>query len=204
MTETLVPAVRTLHSARDLYDAFRLAAPNLPRASLLVLLSQWSLETGGGAWMWCNNVGNIKHVHGDGHDFCAFRHNEIVGGKEIWLDDPPKDPPQDPFRAYSNLTDGAYDYLAVLHREFRTAWPAVLAGDAVAFVKALKAANYFTADEGMYQRAVVALDAQLSREIPDDPPLADEIRTALLGSALAFDPGQPTPPEDIDPPPGAA
>ena len=175
MTENLVPAKQSHHTAADLYNALRTAAPELSRVSLLVLLAQWDLETGGGVFMWCNNIGNAKHVPGDGHDYCAFRHNEIIDGKEIWID-----PPNDPFRAYSTLADGAKDYLAMLQREFRAAWPAVLAGDPAAFVRAIKAAHYFTGDEASYQRNVVALDAQLARELPQDPPLSDVARQAIL------------------------
>ena len=42
------------------------------------------------------------------------------------------------FRVFSSLTLGAVDYLTLLRKRFHLAWPAVLSGDPVGFVHALK------------------------------------------------------------------
>lgn len=159
---------------QDVWSAVVGGSPT--RAALLVLLAQVAEETG---WRSCHawNLGNVKHVPGDGHDYVQFRCNEIINGKEVWFDPPH---PATSFRWFATLEDGCVDYLGILHKHFAPAWPAVLAGDPTAFVHALKVAGYFTADEALYRASVVALDAQLAREIPDEPPLADVARDALL------------------------
>lgn len=191
MAETQLPDVLTPITPASLYKALRTVDPTLSRASLLVLLAQVAEETG---WRACHcyNLGNVKHVSGDGRDFCCFQHDEYVNGIRTW-----PDPAKDPFRAYSTLEDGAADYLELLKHRFSSAWPSVLAGDPKGFVHALKLAHYFTGDEATYTRNVVALDAQLAREIPEEPPLAPMLHAALAQSMAKMDPGQPTPPEDL-------
>lgn len=194
MTETRVPDVLTPITPAILYAALRRAWPTviggLPqRCSLLVLLAQVAEETG---WHACHcwNLGNVKHVPGDGHDFCEFRASEIVGGHEIFS--------TMAFRAFASLDLGAVDYLGLLHRHFAGAWQPVLDGDPAAFVRALKAAHYFTADEGLYTRNVVALFTALSHTIPaDDLPVeslasnAIETAAAELGEVLHDGPTDP-------------
>jgi len=182
MTEQLVPDVITPITPVTLYKALQAADPTLSRASLLVLLAQIDEETG---WRSCHcfNLGNIKHVPGDGHNFCAFPHNEIINGVEVW-----PDPLSDPFRAYASMAEGAADYLAILKRTFHLAWPAVIAGDPAQFCHLLRTQHYYTADEGLYTRNVVALDAQISREIPEEPPLAPAIQGMLAMAMTNFTP----------------
>jgi len=191
MSENLVPNTLTPATRADVYSAMRLAAPELSRASALLLVSQWCFETGGGTYMHCHNVANIKHVPGDGHDYCQFRCNEIIGGKEVWFD-PPN--PATSFRAYGSLTDGVADYVALLKRRFAGAWAAVQSGDVGAFAKALKAERYYTADEAVYERGLRAIVAELDREVPQD---SDGITPALLASeaAAAINPHDDEPPE---------
>lgn len=200
MTENLLPDHLTPIDPTSLYAALRAASPaavgqELSRASLLVLLAQIDEETG---WKACHayNLGNVKHVPGDQHDYCQFRCSEIIGGKEVWFDPPH---PATSFRAYASLADGCVDYLSLLHKRFASAWPAVLAGDPAAFVYALKAAHYFTADVAVYVRSVLAIHAQLSREIPDDEAalakvLADvQAGRSILGPIVDNGPGDPPP-----------
>lgn len=172
MTEQCLPDLLTPIDPKALYAALRAAAPraigsDLSRDSTLVLLAQIDEETG---WKSAHhfNLGNIKHVAGDGHDYCMFRCNEVdAKGVEHWYDPPS---PVTWFRAYVSLEEACVDYLSLLHRRFFAAWPAVLAGNPAAFVHALKQSGYFTASEQTYMRAVVAIDAQLAREIPADAP----------------------------------
>lgn len=137
MSETQVPDQLTPVTPAALYAALHAVAPELSRASLLVLLAQVAEETG---WRACHNfnLGNVKHVPGDGHNYCVFRASEVENGVEKFFDMA--------FRAFASLEEGATDYLALLKKRFVSAWPAVLAGDPAAFVHALKLAHYFTAD----------------------------------------------------------
>jgi hypothetical protein len=132
------------------------------RKSLLVLLSQWALETGRGKSMHCYNLGNVKST-GQSGDWCFFRCNEILNGKVEWFD---PDHPQTRFRAFATLDDGALDYLTTLHQRFEKSWPSVLAGDPAAFVHALRLQNYFTANEATYTKTAVSLFDEFSRTLP--------------------------------------
>lgn len=170
MTENLVPDEFTILDAPSVYAALRAAAPtaigaSLSRASALLLCAQIQEETG---WRACHcwNLGNVKHVPGDGHDYCQFRCSEIVGGKEVFFDPPH---PATSFRAYPSLAAACVDYLALLRKRFAGAWPSVLAGDPHGFVRALATAHYFTASEELYEKNVTAILARLSEVIPDDP-----------------------------------
>jgi hypothetical protein len=132
------------------------------RTSLLVLLAQWALETGRGRSMHCYNLGNVKSSQKSG-DWCFFRCNEIINGKEVWFE---PDHPGCCFRAFATLDDGALDYLNTLHDRFKPAWPAVVAGDPQSFVHLLKINRYFTADEAQYTNSVVSLFNEFSRTLP--------------------------------------
>lgn len=59
-----IPAKRTPVTALEMLNALSKAAPELSRASLLILLAQSSLETGHWASQWCWNVGNAKSSPG--------------------------------------------------------------------------------------------------------------------------------------------
>jgi flagellum-specific peptidoglycan hydrolase FlgJ len=166
MVEELIPNTLTVVHPPDLYTALRVAWPSGSRASALVLLSQWAFETGRGKACHCYNIGNIKHVPGDGHDFTQFRCNEIIGGKMVWFD-PPN--PATSFRAYETLALGVADYLRVLQKTFASAWPAVLAGDPAAFAVSLHNAHYYTADPSVYSRNLVSLFREFDHTMPPDP-----------------------------------
>ena len=123
-------------------------APN----SIRVLAAQWDLETAGGAACHCFNIGNIKKVNGDGHDFCMFRCWERdKQGKKYWIEPPDAGCR---FRAFSTLTDGVADYLKMMNKRFKHAWPAVLDGDPEEFAKLLKEARYYTATLEEYTNAI--------------------------------------------------
>lgn len=193
MSEALVPAVKTPATPAEVYAALRdasrlLLGAELPRDALLVLLSQWGEETGRGASAWCWNLGNQKHVLGDGRSYYQVRCNEIIGGKEVWFDPPH---PATSFRAYESLDAGARDYLLLLHSRFAVAWPAVLAGSPLDFARLLKSAHYFTADLVLYQSALVSLFTEFDRTIPVDA--APE----PLAVAPLVDVGVPAPPDDV-------
>ena len=135
------------------------------RESLLVLLSHWALETGWGHAMHWFNIGNRKHVDGDGRDYTMLRCNEVIGGHVVWLD-PPN--PGTWFVAFQTLDEGAADYLAGLRKQFALAWPAVLAGDVAQFCHLLKVQHYYTADEAQYTATASACYRQLDGILPRD------------------------------------
>lgn len=151
-----IPDRITKASPQEMYDALWKAwkdyfgeAPK--KASLLILLSQWSIETAEGASMHCWNVGNAKSVPGDGRSWTFFRCWEIIRGKKVWFDPPH---PQTRFRAFDSLAEGAADYLAMLHKRFNLSWPAVISGNPEEFAHRLKLQRYYTADEAAYAKAV--------------------------------------------------
>lgn len=194
--ETLHADALTPVTVSEVYASLRASWRRLlggepQRCSLLVLLAQWAFETGRGRAMHCWNVGNIKHVPGDGRDFCQFRASEIVAGVETLS--------VMSFRAYADLDAGCADYLTVLRAEFRYAWPAVEGGDPADFAHRLKLAHYYTADEAIYSRGLVALVAALDREIgPDTSPDLPTVAEAGIVESL----NETIP--DRDPPPSAA
>lgn len=192
MTEQQVPAVKTVVGPQHLYAVLRAAwrtqvQTEPRRTSLLVLLAQWSLETGGGGACIAWNLGNIKHVPGDGHDYALFRTWEILRGQRVELDQT--------FRAYATLEEGAADYLATIRGRFGYAWPAVENGDVEDFAHKLKLRGYYTAPERDYAAGLRARYTALDAQIEDDtaPKLADVLGAARAGHAfgLADDGGDP-------------
>ena len=124
-------------------------------------------ETAGCHALWNNNLGNAKHVQGDGRDFYVLHCNEYrPDGTEYWMDAT--------FRAFAGLTEGVADYMALMRGPFGYAWPFVESGDAAGFVHALRARGYFTAPEDQYAAGVARWVKQLELVIPPDPePVAD-------------------------------
>lgn len=202
MAETCVPDKLTPCSPQDLYASLwrawgpALADGTLPtRAALLVLLAHWALETGWGHGCHCFNLGNKKHVHGDGHDYTMFRCNEVIGGKVVWFDPPD---PTTWFVAFPTLDAGAADYLAGLKKHFAGAWADVVAGDAAKFCHDLKVAHYYTADEATYTAGVVRCCHQIDALIAPDLSVAEIAHSALGETAIALDETVRDPPPPAD------
>jgi hypothetical protein len=176
--ECLVPDRITVVGPVPFYAALRSewadALPLEPcsRGACLLIIGHWAHETGWGHAMHCFNVGNFKHKEGDGRDYCAFPHWEIVGGVEKWFDRPPQNPPEDPFRAYDTLEDGVRDYLLSMRGRWRGAWPFVLDGNAPGFCHALKIGGYYTDRENLYAAGVTACMHAADQQIPPDAPVA--------------------------------
>lgn len=131
----------------------------------------------------CGNPGNIKAGPDYVGMFTLYGCNEIFGETVKWFSEsaeltgkggqpvpgtvfelPPDDfgHPQSRFRAYAGPTDGIYQYLDFIfnNRRWRDAKEELIKGDPIAYVHALKAKGYFTADEATYARGVVGLHSE--------------------------------------------
>lgn len=177
--------------ARALLKAWRMETGDLPtKQAAGVLWAQYMIETGGAAcWSW--NIGNVKVTQGQvdaGVDWFDLPGTwEILGGKRVVLQ--PGDPGRR-FRAYASLDDAMTEHLRFLrNKRYKPAWPAVEAGDVMAFARMLKAAGYFTASADDYGGGMMwhyrkwlastvyenARDAiEMLQEAPTLPELPDE------------------------------
>lgn len=153
------------------------------RAAVDLAAAQICLETGNGGSCWNFNLGNVKATPKWQGDHCYFACNEIlkngVAAGYVARARPRTDGKPGPdaaitkdrgdgtsivwfypdnagccFRSFRTLNEGVADHLALLQRRFKSAWPALLSGDAIAFVRALRNAGYFTADEAPYLKGV--------------------------------------------------
>lgn len=171
--------------AVELTAAWRALRDETPqRGSILVLMAHSALETGRWKSCHCWNLGNVKSKLDDGRDFTFFRCNEVINGKVVWFDPPH---PFTRFRAFRTLREGALDHLAFLMgmKRYAEAWPFVLNPDPDAFVHALKAGGYFTADPGPYAHAVASIYREYSARLPFepapvDPELDDETKARAM------------------------
>jgi hypothetical protein len=218
MTPKRLPAERTPVTALEMYRAVTAAwgiafpdAQPLKRDSVLVLLAQWAIETGRGKFMWNYNIGNIKSVEGDQHDFTFLTTSEVISieaaRKEhdarplttrIEWENQEKmiasivvlpDHPWARFRAFISLEAGCVDYLRFLHNKFATSWVAVDAGDPGLFAHLLKVHGYYTGPEdngkgGGYGPQMKTLFREFSH-LDDDPDTIDLETVRGVQKALA-------------------
>lgn len=178
--------------ARGMMKAWRAELGALPsKQSVGVLFAQYMIETGGTAsWNW--NIGNVKITQSQvdaGVDWFDLPGTwEIVGGKRVVLGE---GHPGRRFRAYASMDAAMVEHLRFLrNKRYKPAWPAVEAGDVMAFARMLKAAGYFTASaedygngmmwhyrkwltssvyENVRDELEVVQDAPTLPELPDDP-----------------------------------
>lgn len=169
----------------------------LGQEDIPLLLAQIAFETGLGKAMWCWNLGNAKSREGDNRNWTYFACNELfphatadkyVAGAKPRTDGKPgmnaaittrrndgisivwfyPSHPACRFRAFRSLDEGAIDHMAMLRRNFASAWPALRSGDPAAYCAALKKANYFTADLDVYTRGVSSLCSSLRSKLPSN------------------------------------
>lgn len=188
-------ATRTLVAPADMLaslgSAWRVVFANQPEhSSLLVLLSQWALETGRGKAMVAYNCAGLK-ASGD-QPYASYPTLEVLpralaerylqsktgdepcevaadaGGLTVTIRFLPEHPACR-FRAYDSLDAGCVDYLRTLYRRFAVAWDFVLAGDPRGFAFALKKAGYFTADVNQYATALASLYSEFARITEETP-----------------------------------
>ena len=158
------------------------------KESLILLMSQWALETGHGKSMWCYNLGNVKARPTGSYDYCYFACNELLptaSARSMQAGDPEHAKIQADradgnswiwfypkhvgccFRAFRTLVEGAVDHLTIVNKRFSKAWPAVILGDVVGYSHALKIQGYYTADEAAYTRGVLSVFGQYYKTLAD-------------------------------------
>ena len=165
------PPARTVIAPEVLLVGLARVSPDLPWTSLLVLLSQWSVETGGGRACWNWNLGNKKRI--PGRPFTMLRNtweilrspvtgphvtSSIDQGDGTWrvTFQPPH--PQTHFQAFDSAEAGIFAYVDGMRRRFARAW-VTLADGPEAFAHALKTLRYYTAPADAYARSMrVAFD----------------------------------------------
>lgn len=196
MKATLVPDELTPLDAKNVARAFRSAYETVCGVSptkecLALLVAQSALETGRWKSIHCFNFGNVKASPDYYGFYCQFRCNEVINGKVQWFDPPH---PQCNFRAFQSAESGALDHIRFLatRKRYAYAWQVAQAGTPLAFVEALKAAGYFTADAGPYARAVVSLWKEylgmlerMGEEHDTEPPPPPDDEPSLHELALA-------------------
>lgn len=182
--------------------------------SIILLLSQWALETGHGSSMWCYNLGNVKAQPTGAYDYCFFACNELLptatahriaaadpehakitadradGNSWIWFY--PKHL-YSCFRGYQSLDAGTLAHLKLMHTRFEKAWPFVASGDPVGFCHALKQQRYYTADEGAYTAGVVSVFSRYRKElaaltVTHSPTLYDGLASATFDTSSLLTP----------------
>jgi hypothetical protein len=115
------------------------------KATLAVLVSQWSLETGGGRAMMDYNFGGIKG-RSPGGQSVSYPTTEGSGADVRSV--------VDSFRAYGSAREGALDYVRLLRDHFPNALAQAKAGNPAGFAHALKSKGYFTGSEKAYSEAI--------------------------------------------------
>jgi len=186
MSELVVPVKRTAVTMADYVRAvvrgWPKVAGGIPKEqSVAVLYAQYMIETGGAA-CWNYNLGNVKHIKGDGHNYHMLggvwegvspaaadqliqsgqaiedtnaNHIKAVGpNRKSVIFQPPH--PATFFRAFASLDEGMEEHLQLLSKRFSKAWPAVLDGDYVSFAGLLRSQGYFTASAEAYAAGMKA------------------------------------------------
>lgn len=72
-TERLLPTVLTKPSRAEFAEALLRTWPEATRRGAGVFWAQFALETGEGSHCYNHNLGNVKHVKGDGSDYVSLR-----------------------------------------------------------------------------------------------------------------------------------
>ena len=191
-------------AGRVLFAAYAVLTGKQPTDAVgALLLAQSALETGNWQKIHNYNFGNIK-ARADYPQIVQFRCSEVLNGVEQFFDPPD---PHCNFRAYSNATDGAVDYMKVLHSQPHW-WQGLHTGDPSAYVDALATPpKYFTANPATYKRTLTALFNQFrplatavlqSRQPAAPPNPATPVPAAA--PALAVAPSSPLPPQQSESP----
>ncbi len=142
LMERCVPFVRTSIDqktyARALVAAWRALLGSDPtKGQAGVLWAQYGIETGAGPFCWNWNIGNVKHVTGDGHEWMMLPNTwEMERGKRV-VYQPPH--PATWFRSFPDLDTAMVEHFAFLHgKRYAPAWEGVELEDCGLFARLLK------------------------------------------------------------------
>lgn len=179
MADQIVPTTRTIPTRLEFARAILGWVDHASRETFAVIWAQFQAETGG-THCFCWNIGNVKHVTGDGFDFCALRgvwegiskgaidrlQADPIFGALVRLDLDEShqravgagkiavtfDPPHPAtrFRAYLSLDVAVAEHVRFLETRYSAAWARAIAGDPEGFALALGQAHYYTADPKIY------------------------------------------------------
>jgi hypothetical protein len=154
IVENRLTPLTLLDAKRALTEAYARVTGGLPTSRVLaLLLAQSAFETGRWQKIHNFNFGNAK-AELSYPLITQFRCSEVEQGVEQFFDPPD---PHCNFRAYTNATDGAVDYIKVLQVRPHW-WNGLQSEDPKAFVDALATApKYFTGNPVVYKRAVTSL-----------------------------------------------
>lgn len=196
-----------------------------PKQAVAILYAHFMIETGGiNCYNW--NIGNVKHTTGDGFDYHCLRGvwegegpssvASLLASGEALIDpnsshqasckplvsmvfNPPH--PATRFRAYPSLAAAMASHFTMLcHGRYSNAWPALLAGDVMAFAHALKARGYMTSQAEPYGNgmtpafkhfmASTAYEMALAFSTPEnESPTVQEVQDMpIIHPNIEFDP----------------
>lgn len=179
MADQLKETKRTKLSMLEYSRAALLTIEHITKEATAVLWGQYCSETGSGQYCWNYNLGNVKHVRGDGYDYVSLKGvwegvtpeqaaKLIASGQ--WAADPSPDHakavgpgkvsviatngnPATWFRAFDTLEAGMLAYVQFLNKpRWLPAWEAAMIGDYAGFSKKLHAGGYYTASEEVYTK----------------------------------------------------
>lgn len=159
---------------KDSWDTAKMGGAATPRA-IVVLLSQWHLETEVGKHCYNNNLAGMKcpNPTAQSHfymntmeDYPADKANAMVAARKAYFKADKNDAATGKlrvwfgkgcFRAWDNLSDGAKGYLGVVSGFYREALPFILAGDAGGYAHAIceevrgAGRGWFTGPDAIYK-----------------------------------------------------
>jgi len=73
MSERLLETKRTTPTVREFAATLLRVWPDATKRQAGILYAHFSGETGAGRFCWNWNLGNVKHVAGDGYDYVSLR-----------------------------------------------------------------------------------------------------------------------------------
>lgn len=200
MLATYVESKRTPLTFEEACDAMKWALKTRigsnPTTEVLALaLAKTALETGRWKAIWNSNWGNVKAAPTyEGMYTCILLNEVLVRNgvsKLVWfapegelsanpakggvlVEKPRAVPPGHPqtrMRAFANNYDGVDQYVKFVEGgRYKRAWDALLTGNAPLYIRELKAAKYFTADEAQYLKTTAALQREFVNKINQAAP----------------------------------
>jgi hypothetical protein len=207
MIATYVSPRPTPFTFESAAEAMRAALGRPSREVLALALAKCALETGRWQKIFNYNYGNIKAgASYVGMYTCLPILNEVIKGRVRWFRPDgevirlqggtftptsaprvavPPGEPQTRMRAHANRFDGAFEYASFM-RSRSAMWSAMHTGDPHAFVPAMKAGGYFTADAAVYERSVRSIWKEFALRLEGRSPEETRLPEPEWNEARAF------------------